>query len=35
MRLREGERVSTLVPVMEQESDAALEAEPAPAPAES
>lgn len=31
MRLREGERVSTLAPVVEQESDAALEAEPAPA----
>ncbi|HZB85480.1 MAG TPA: DNA gyrase subunit A [Gaiellaceae bacterium] len=31
MRLREGERVSTLVPVVEQESDAALEAEPATA----
>ena len=31
MRLREGERVSTLVPVVEQESDAALEVEPAPA----
>ena len=31
MRLREGERVSTLVPVVEQESAAALEAEPATA----
>src|SRR5918996_1784722 len=30
MRLREGERVSTLVPVVEQESDAALEVEPSP-----
>src|SRR5918999_1574000 len=30
MRLREGERVSTLVPVVEQESDEALEAEPSP-----
>jgi DNA gyrase subunit A len=30
MRLREGERVSTLAPVMEQESDEVLEAEPAP-----
>jgi DNA gyrase subunit A len=31
MRLREGERVSTLVPVVEQESDTVLEAEPLPA----